>query len=173
MTLREWLNEHPWPSVLAAGLVVALVGLAGLHWRLTRLRDDLRRADLQVSRVRRMARRHAALRAELPVVGLAGSAALKEGDVDRIAREKGVFAHINTTSGRPVIHEEGLKEHVVKVTLTGVRRKELSAFLNAVEALSPTIRTKQMRIAANRRAPKLVDASVEFSCYEAAAVQPK
>ena len=169
MTPREWIREHPRLSGLAVALAACVVVNVALWVHLGNVRARAARQRAALERMEDIAEEYAAFTAwsAQGVRYLRSPAGLSLSVVMDLARKKGVGDKVRNPKLRPMKHEGGLLEQVVSMDLSAVRREDLSMFLLAVQALDPAIRTKELRIAAAKSDPKLVDAKVTFSAYEA------
>jgi len=170
--IRRWAEEHPWTVGLCAVLGMCALADTVLWFRLAAERQRLDRHRLIVSEMERLAAEYAVLEqrveSEEPPQFMAAGMGLSPAIVEKVAREAGITDRITSTTQTEARHGDGLREQMVVLSLEGVRREDLARFVFAVEGLDPAIRTKELRLSASRKAPRLVDARVTFSAYEAA-----
>lgn len=169
MTLRDAIRKYPWPVGLAA-LVVALLAVNGWLWlHLDSARERVVRERATLTRMQEFSGQYAARMAQSAPdnIYLKNRAALSLSAVQDMAKRKGILGLVREPKLRPIKHEQGLLEQVVTLTIRSVHREDLSGFVYAVESLDPAIRTKELRIAPAKDRPKLVDARLTFSAYEA------
>lgn len=174
MTIRDRAKAHAW--VFWPAVVLIALGLVqSAFWPWVRNVSALaERHRTRLAAMQQIAGAYRALRAQA-AADPAAAGDLDLSAVANVARENGIGEdRISATSIPPVRQGDGIVEHAIELTLTGVRREELARFLRAVEATSPAIRTKSLRITVPQKRRKdtgrpLVDAKVQFSAYEAAA----
>ena len=175
MTAREWIKDHPWLCGFAVALAASIL-LDILLWvhlgNVRAVRD--RQRDI-LSRMERAAEEFADLKARSApeTLYLRNPAAFGLSVVRDAARKKGIGGRVRDARREPATHDKGLLERVVSLRLLSVRREDLAGFLLAVESLDPAIRTKELRMSTTKEEPKLIDAKVTFSAYEAPATPEK
>jgi len=165
MSARDWAREHPWTLCGAAALAVAAVAAIALWARAADVRDRVGRLRGDVERMERIADECRELRAVAAPPKTRGQP-LTLGAVERVARERRVAEALTDRSAAPVRGSDGTVEQTIKVSVAGVTPGALSSFLYGVEQMDPAVRVRELRIAASRKQPGTVDASVVIAAHE-------
>lgn len=165
MTWRQWTREHPATAWLACGLVVTSV-VAGAVWsNAAGVSAEADRLRAEVERMEQMAAEYRQWKSPGGVAASRGEP-LSLGAVERIARESRIDSALTDRSAAPLRGSDGSVEQTVRLSVAGVAPGALSAFLFNVEKLNPSVRVRELRVAANRKQTGMIDASVVIAAYE-------
>ena len=177
MNLRGAFASRPWIAWPATALVVCVLADIALLFRRSALDEEF---GLQRDRERemtRIAQEYRDMKADMAQRSerLAPPGALDVERIEALAREHRAAGDLHVTI-RPPTTDNDVTERRVDVSLAKAIPVDLVAFLRAVEALNPAVRTRTLRIVESRESSGLqgksfVDAKVTFSAYEKASPQ--
>ncbi len=169
MTMREWMRSHKITVVLGMALLVCAVADGVLYLGARSVRAQAVRQSGRIPPMKGVALQYKAVREKAAARAVTISqSGLNAVALEGIARAKGIADKIKDSRVNPPQNVgESLREHSVSMSIGGVTREALVMFLWAVEESDPGIRTVELSISDNGRAPGRVDAKVRFSAHEA------
>ena len=179
MNLRGAFASRPWIAWPATALVVCVLADIALLFRRSALDDEF---GLQRDRERemtRIAQEYRNLKADMTRRSerLAPPGTLDVERIEALAREHRAAGDVHVTTPPPRTDND-VTERRVDVSLAKAIPVDLVAFLRAVEALNPAVRTRTLLIVESRESAgaegkTFVDAKVTFSAYEKATSEPE
>jgi len=171
MTARDRIRAHPWLLWPTAALAIVFAAACAVHVRAGRRAELLARQRVILDEMAAIAAQCRRLARQADAADrLAPPGTLDIARIEELAKRRGLVRDIHRTLPPPR-PSAGYVERAVDLSVSAVRREDLALFLRDVEALSPAIRARELRVTVNRalsppEGGDLVDAKVQFSIYE-------
>jgi hypothetical protein len=166
--IREWMARHRLISALALTAVVLLGGVLTLRTWASSLQNEVKAQSTLLGRTRELVgtyKKHETRTTSASQKQLSNESTFNISVVKKIANNsfEGRLTDTRSESSRT---KDGLTEHMITVSVAGVRRKNLATFLLRMQKQDPAVRTTRLQIRPDEDTQGLITATVEFAAYD-------